>query len=102
MRSPDPQPTLPGIVPPRWAPWIIVATILAPAFVMTQADPDLWGHVRFGLDILRDRALPAVDPYSFTQDVPWMNHEWLSELLMAAVYRAGGATGLAILKGVLV
>ena len=23
----------------------------------THADPDLWGHVRFGLDVARDRAL---------------------------------------------
>ena len=30
-----------------------------------------------------------------------MNHEWLSEVLMAVSYRVGGATGLAVLKLVL-
>jgi hypothetical protein len=64
----------------------------------TIADPDIWGHVRFGLDILRDRALPRVDPYSFTQDVPWINHEWLSEVAMGLAFAAAGATGLLILK----
>ena len=64
-------------------------------------DTDLWGHTRFGLDILRDHELPTDDPYSFTQDKPWVNHEWLSELQMGLAYAAAGATGLALLKGTL-
>lgn len=92
----------PGVVLPKWTLWIIIGLILAPVLVMTRADPDLWGHVRFGLDMLADHTLPRVDPYSFTQDVPWMNHEWLSELLMGAAYRVGGPAGLVLLKGLLV
>jgi hypothetical protein len=68
----------------------------------THADPDLWGHVRFGLDALRDRQLTTTDPYSFTQDVPWVNHEWLSEVAMGAAFTAGGGAGLMLLKGVVV
>jgi hypothetical protein len=68
---------------------------------LTWTDTDLWGHTRFGLDILRDHELPSVDPYSFTQDKPWVNHEWLSELQMGIAYAAGGPTGLALLKGTL-
>jgi hypothetical protein len=67
----------------------------------TESDPDLWGHVRFGLDWWRTGTLPSVDPYSFTQDRPWINHEWLSEAAMAAAYWAGGALGLIALKVVL-
>jgi len=26
------------------------------------ADPDLWGHLRFGLDAIRDRGLASIDP----------------------------------------
>jgi hypothetical protein len=77
------------------------ALILALSAV-TVTDPDLWGHVRFGLDMLDTWRLPHVDPYSFTQDVPWINHEWLSELQMGAAYRTGGAPGLSLLKGLLV
>jgi hypothetical protein len=91
-----------SVVPPAWTPWVIVGVMLFPVLVMTRADPDLWGHVRFGLDMLIDHALPRVDPYSFTQDVDWVNHEWLSELLMGAAYRAGGAAALALFKGALV
>jgi energy-converting hydrogenase Eha subunit C len=81
--------------------WLIIGLVLAPVLVLTRADPDLWGHVRFGLDMLGQHTLPSVDPYSFTQDVPWTNHEWLSELLMGAAYQAGGPAGLALLKGAL-
>lgn len=80
---------------PLWLPWFACVAILLTA---TGTDPDLWGHVRFGLDWLDARTLPAIDPYSFTQDRPWINHEWLSEALMAAAYRAGGSAGLVLLK----
>lgn len=79
----------------------LVALVVA-ATLVTRSDPDLWGHVRFGLDIFQTWQLPADDPYSFTQDKPWVNHEWLAELTMGAVYAAGGAPGLALLKGGLV
>jgi hypothetical protein len=68
---------------------------------LTQADPDLWGHVRFGIDMIRTHALPQIDPYSFTQDRPWINHEWLSEALMGAAWQTGGTAGLALLKACL-
>jgi hypothetical protein len=79
----------------------LLAVAAALLGLSTRADPDLWGHVRFGLDALRDRTLPTVDPYSFTQDVPWINHEWLSESIMAFAYRMGGPLGLALLKAIL-
>ena len=79
-----------------------VACVASAAAATTRADPDLWGHTRFGLDTLATWALPADDPYSFTQDTPWINHEWLSELQMGAAYAALGPAGLAMLKGLLV
>jgi hypothetical protein len=78
-----------------------VGLLLLAVATRTQSDPDLWGHTRFGIDILQTRELPSVDPYSFTQDRPWVNHEWLSELQMGAAYVLGGPAGLALLKGVL-
>jgi hypothetical protein len=62
------------------------------------ADPDLWGHLRFGLDAIRDRGLSSGDPYSFTSDLPWINHEWLSEVAMAAAFSAARVPGLLALK----
>jgi hypothetical protein len=90
--------TFPAYAAARPITWIFVAF----AILKTVADPDLWGHVRFGLDILRDRALTTADPYSFTQDVPWVNHEWLSEVAMGGAYAAAGSFGLMLLKWVFV
>ena len=72
------------------------------AAMSSRADADLWGHVRFGLDTLHIGHLTAVDPYSFTQDTPWINHEWLSEVQLGAAYAAAGPAGLQLLKATLV
>jgi hypothetical protein len=68
----------------------------------TQADPDLWGHVEFGRHIATLRGIPLFDTYSFTSDLPWLNHEWLSELTTYFVYALLGSPGLVILKLLLV
>lgn len=78
------------------------ALIVFAVATITRADADLWGHLRFGLDFLRDCRLPSIDPYSFTQDVPWINHEWLSEAQMALAWTAARSVGLTILKALLV
>lgn len=74
--------------------WALLIVVVLP----TRADPDLWGHLRFGLDWLSTHTLSYVDPYSFTQDRPWINHEWLSEVQMALAYRSWGVPGLVGLK----
>ena len=78
-----------------WAAWLAFAAITLCA---SRTDPDIWGHVRFGLDLLHTYKLPAVDPYSFTQDRDWINHEWLSEAAMAGAYDLAGTPGLILLK----
>jgi len=72
--------------------------LLSVLITRTMADPDLWGHLRFGLDLLVTRAIPISDRYSFTSDRAWINHEWLYELLMGFAYAHGGVWGLNLLK----
>ncbi len=58
-------------------------------------DPDLWWHLQTAKDIVATKSIPHVDPYSFTKTGrEWVTHEWLSELLMYAVYRVSGLGGL--------
>ena len=71
------------------------------ALLTTNADPDLWGHVRFGLDTLLTGRLTTTDPYSYTSDIPWLNHEWLAEVIMGGAYWTSGSGGLVVLKIVL-
>jgi hypothetical protein len=65
----------------------------------TMADPDLWGHVRFGQDILASREIPQTDSYSYLSGGhPWINHEWLTEVIFGAFFSAFGVAGLIALK----
>ena len=40
-----------------------------------RTDTDIWGHIAIGLDMLREHRFLWVDPYSFTSDQRWVNHE---------------------------
>ena len=80
--------------------WIRIAILAVLCVVISDSrvDPDLWGHVRFGGDIAAAGHVIRADPYSFTSDIPWTNHEWLSELTMWLAYATAGAAGLVLLK----
>lgn len=52
---------------------------------------DLWWHLAAGRWMLAHRALPTRDPFSYTAvDAPWLNHEWLADLIFALWERAFG------------
>jgi hypothetical protein len=58
-------------------------------------DPDLWWHLKTGEQIIDTKAVPHVDDFSFTkQGSEWVAHEWLSEVIIAAIYRLSGLAGL--------
>lgn len=78
----------------RAALWLILLAVVA----STKTDPDLWGHVRFGMDMIRDATIHHADAYSFTSDREWVNHEWAAEILSGAAFMAGGNAGLIALK----
>ncbi len=63
-------------------------------------DPDVWWHLRTGQLITETHAFVHTDPFSFTRlGQPWINHEWLSDLLLYGLYRAAGWSGLIVLFG---
>ena len=63
-------------------------------------DPDFWWHLRTGQLILQNHGVFHTDPYSFTRlGRPWVNHEWLSEILIYSVYRTAGWAGLSVTFG---
>ena len=52
-------------------------------------DSDAGWHIRAGESILAERALPRIDPYSFTRaGQPWFAWEWGSDALTGVAYRA--------------
>ncbi len=80
---------------------LLLAAFLFTLLTRTSADPDLWGHLRFGRDIVRLKGVPSHDTYSFTSDIPWINHEWLAEVLEYTSYALGGPVLLVALKAAL-
>ena len=63
------------------------------------ADPDLWGHVRYGQMILEGHGLPREDVFSYTAPgAPFYDHEWLTDLVFASLFAIGGSVGLVVLK----
>ena len=58
-------------------------------------DPDMWWHLRTGQLIIQNHQVFHADPYSFTKaGQPWVDHEWLSQVLIFTFYRLAGWGGL--------
>lgn len=75
--------------------WVSCALALS----LNLADPDLWGHVTYGQDALRDATLHTTATHTFTAvDYPWINHENLAELTFALGYKWLGDEGLLVGK----
>ncbi len=63
-------------------------------------DGDTYWHIAAGEWMLDHAAVPYTDPFSYSfASRPWVAHEWLSELLMALAFRAGGWNGVIALFG---
>ncbi len=81
--------------------WFCAAVVLLAVFQFSEntVDPDLWGHVVFGQHILHTRSIPKVDIYSWTANgQPWINHEWVAEIILALFYTAWSGSGILLLK----
>jgi hypothetical protein len=82
----------------RYSPGLILVCI-AIADSIRLPPPDLWWHIRFGQAVLSQHHLVLFDPYSYSAAGHyWNNHEWLAEVLMAAIFNHAGAFGLILLK----
>src|ERR1700676_3683211 len=79
---------------------VFVAILALGLFTMAArsvTDPDVWWHLRTGQLIVQTRAVFHTDPYSFTRfGQPWVDHEWLSQILIFGVYRLAGWGGLIV------
>ena len=84
---------------------LIIAAILSVGLgTMTTncADPDLWGHVQYGREVLRDGTLPQTTTWSFAANgAQWVNHENIAEMLLAWTVDTFGVLGLPAIKLIL-
>ncbi len=78
---------------------LLLAFVLVSAFLLAShslGDLDIWFHWRAGQDILAGH-LPRTNHYGFTTpDRPWVDHEWLFQVLVAGVGKAALALNKAV------
>jgi len=78
---------------------MLVLVAIALADTVRVSDPDLWGHITFGRAVLAQGHLVLRDPYSYSAPgSPWLNHEWLTEVIQAFLFDAFGVFGLNLWK----
>jgi hypothetical protein len=89
--------------PGRFAPTVITVAlvfVLGAALLLAlvpRLDTDLWWHLKAGQYIIRTGTVPTRDFMTFTfRGHTWTDHEWLSEVLMDALYRLGGIWALIV------
>lgn len=82
----------------RYSPALVLMAVMI-ADSVRVADPDLYGHLRFGQQILVSAHVPRVDTYSYSVvRLRWISHEWLSDVLIAWFYFHLGVVGLKLMK----
>lgn len=69
-------------------------------FIQILNDGDTYWHLAAGAWMTEHRQIPHTDPFSYTfAGMPWVSHEWLSEIIMAQVYAWAGWKGLMLFTG---
>lgn len=88
----------------RWAFLaLFLACAAAAANLQRMVDPDLFWQLRAGEDILRSGRVVLPDSWTYPfEGRPWVNQQWLSQILMVKAFDWGGYAGLQALKGLLV
>lgn len=85
--------------------WAGVAVLL-PALLVSAAPIstiDLAYGIRAGALVLDGDGIQRVDTFTFTAaGMPWLNQQWLAQVVFAAAHRAGGWPALATLWAVIV
>src|SRR5438067_1732434 len=113
-KSPPAKPRyLPAAAPAWLRPAIIVlaAFLLIALYSVESADTDTWWHLKTGQYILEQHKLPVPDPFAWTtylgkaayrgeETTRYFNltHEWLSQVLLYGSFKAGGFTGLILMR----
>lgn len=86
----------------RRALWLAILLAGAVSLSASISDPDLWGHVQYGRDVLREGRIPETSTYTYSvEGYRWINHENLTEIVFALLVDTLGPESLLILKALL-
>ncbi|HLY55611.1 MAG TPA: hypothetical protein VKS60_08645 [Stellaceae bacterium] len=78
----------------------VFGVVVTDARGLVLRDGDTYWHLAVGQWILANHALPRLDFLSYTAaGAPWVPHEYLAEIIMAAADRLAGWSGVVALTG---
>jgi len=88
---------------PRISAALFVSIFLLAILAGPIEDTDFWWHLRTGQWIAQQHRLPVPDPFSYTSGDDAtarfnLTHEWLSQLVLYAVYAVGGFGAVALVR----
>jgi len=73
----------------------LIYCIPASEALLPIEDPDIWWHLRTGQWIIAHAQVPMTDPFStYGTGKPWVAYSWLFEILVYALYRNFGLSGI--------
>ena len=85
-----------------WAFLAVGLPVLA-GLISNLTTVDLTYHLRAGGMILDRSGIPTTDTFTFTASgQPWLDQQWGAQVVLAAVFRVAGWTGLVLLRAGLV
>ncbi len=90
---------------PKYIPLIgavVLAIYTAILFFIPINDNDIGFHIRLGEQIIKTGSFPGADTFSYTSNAPYLDHEWLAQVLLYFTWHVGGLNGLIILRVILV
>lgn len=70
------------------------------AGLVPVSNHDTFGHLAAGRQIVEHGSVPLVDSLSYFRDTPqpWINYEWLNDLIFFVIYEGAGWEGLLLFK----
>jgi hypothetical protein len=83
----------------RWLPGVAFVAFVVVAGTIRLRAYDLFWHLASGRWIREQGSIPETDPFRFTSDnAPWIDHEWLFQVVLRMWEEAFGLDGLVILR----
>ena len=84
--------------------WLFLAVALPvlASLLASMSTVDLTYQLRAGAEIIETRSVPSTDSWTFTAaGQPWVDQQWGTQVVLAAVERIGSWTGLALFRALL-
>jgi hypothetical protein len=91
-----------ALVPTIEAVWAVLAVALpvAVTFVQKTQAVDLAYQIRAGESMLTSHSLLDVDTFTYTvRGQPWLNQQWLAQIVLGFLFRGGGWAAISFARG---